>query len=331
MNPGLLVRQVMLNLSVVVLLASGLAAPALAEDIARLTVELKVAGTEQLRGSGVSSDHAEGRFNDSYRLSVTTRSSGELGNVNVKDPQFAEKMMQQAAVVQRQAQRGRPQQPATPPLTQEQLEERAAAGQAACQGDINCLMKLAEELQAEAAAILAPAGPPEDVIGAYEEDDYRFLDYAGFAECDATILVRIDRMLSGEYADVQGMVPYRLRLTANHSGDELQRQMTCLGASLVVDVEDQVFYTDGLAMPEATGMHVRELRGRAAETSEDRIPLQAEISEWVAAQLRRAPLSGLQRATLPLGQSPSGAISTGDYHAQAEVELRWNLERGVTP
>lgn len=331
MNPGLIVRQCMLNLSVVVLLASGLAAPALAEEIARLTVELKVAGTEQLRGSGVSGDHAEGRFNDSYRFSVTTRSSGELGNVNVKDPQFAEKMMQQAAAVRRQVQRGRPQQPARAPLTQAQLEARAAAGQAACQGDINCLMKLADELQAEAAAILAPADPPEDQIGAYAEDDYRFLDYAGFAECDATILVRIDRMLSGEYADVQGMVPYKLRLTANHSGNELQRQMTCLGVSLVVDVEDQVFYTDGLAMPEATGMHVRELRGRAAETSEDRITLQAEISEWVAAQLRRAPLSGLQRATLPLGQSPSGAISTGDYHAQAEVELRWNLQRSVTP
>ena len=59
-----------------VLLTGILAGPAFADELARLTVELKVSGTEQVRGAGQSGEHPEGRFNDTYRFSATIASSG---------------------------------------------------------------------------------------------------------------------------------------------------------------------------------------------------------------------------------------------------------------
>lgn len=255
-----------------------LASPALADQQARLTVELKVRGTEQVRGAGQSAEHAEGRFDDSYRIGVTLTSSGEPGNVNIKDPEFAAKMMAQA-----------------------------------------------QEIQAMVQAMQAGKAPPA-TADVDEEDDYRYLDFFAGDDCADEIHVVIDRALSGEYADVQGMVPYSLRSTADYRGNDLERQLTCLGASLVLDVKAQVFYTDAIGMPEAQGREVREVKGRAAQASDSRLSLHGEISLWVAQQLRKAPVSGQQRATIELAQNRSGAMSTGDYRGQAEVELSWRLE-----
>jgi hypothetical protein len=299
---------------------------ALAEEAARLTVDLKVSGTEAVHASGPNSDHAEGRFNDSYRFVTTVRASGELNNVNVKDPRYAEKMMAYAARVQQQVER---MQPAGPQLTPEQLEARAVAGQQACQGDIDCLMKLSQELQGHIMAMQA-AAPAPAAGSAYveeQEDDYRYLDFFGGEGCDTSIRVVINRTLTGEYADVQGMVPYSVRITADYTGNDLQRQLICLAASLVLDVEAQVFYTDSLGMPEATGRYAREENGRPIESGESPMSLQTEISEWVAQQLRQAPVSGQRRASIVLGQGRPAALGAGDYTGQAEVELNWKLER----
>lgn len=72
-----------------------------AEETARLTIELSVTGSEQQRSSS-SPDFADGRFDEHYRISLTTFSDGELGNVNTFDPQFAERMIAMAAAVQQQ-------------------------------------------------------------------------------------------------------------------------------------------------------------------------------------------------------------------------------------
>jgi hypothetical protein len=98
--------------------------------------------------------------------------------------------------------------------------------------------------------------------------------------------------------------------------------------TLLVTTATLLLSTAALAdEPEATGRYVREVTGRPVESGEEPMSLQAEISEWVAQQLRQAPVSGQRRATIALGQNRSGAISAGDYTGQAEVELNWKLER----
>lgn len=276
MNTHAFLPRILLRAAVLGLAGASLAAPALAEELARLTVELRVKGTEQVLPVGQSRDHAEGRFDDAYRFVVTAASSGELNNVNVKDPGYAEQMMARALAIQQQVM-------------------RAQAGQPV------------EELE--------------------ENDDYRYLDYYPSPECRAEIHVRIERALSGEFDDVQGLVPYSVRHTADYAGSDLERQMMCFIASLVLDVEAQVFYTDGLGMPEAQGLQQREVRGRPAESAEARLTVQEEVALWVTEQLRKAPVTGRRQARIPLLQDRSGSMSHGEYGGEAEAELSWALER----
>lgn len=268
--------QRILGAAVLGLVSASLAAPALADELARLTVELRVKGTEQVRPVGQGREHAAGRFDDSYRFVVTAASSGELNNVNVKDPGYAEQMMARAMAVQQQVMR-------------------------------------------------AQAGQPVDELE--EEDDHRYLDYYPAPECRAEIRVRIDRVLSGEFDDVQGLVPYSVRHSADYAGSELEQQMTCFTASLVLDAKEQVFYTDGLGVPEAQGLQQREVRGRPAESGEARLTVHEEVALWVAEQLRKAPVQGRRQASIPLLQDRSGSMSRGAYTGEADVELSWALER----
>lgn len=78
-------------------LAAGVPAAAQAEQRARLSIDLKVFGTEYVRGSGQSREHAEGRFEERYEWSVTLDSSGEPTSINTKDPAYFEKMMSLSA------------------------------------------------------------------------------------------------------------------------------------------------------------------------------------------------------------------------------------------
>lgn len=276
MSAGPVMRPIFLGAAVLGLVSVSLGAPALAEELARLTVELRVKGTEQVRPVGQSRDHAEGRFDDRYRFVVTAASSGELNNVNIKDPGYAEQMMARAVAIQQQVM-------------------RAQAGQPV------------EELE--------------------EDDDYRYLDYYPSPECRAEIRVHIDRVLSGEFDDVQGLVPWSVRHSADYAGSELEQQMMCFTASLVLDVKEQVFYTDGLGVPEAQGLQQREVRGRPPESGEARLSVHEEVALWVAEQLRRAPAKGRRQASIPLLQDRSGSMSRGEYAGEADVELSWALER----
>lgn len=230
---------------------------------ARLTVTLEVRGDERV-ASEQSPDHARGTFDDSYMFSVTTRATGELSDLNLKDPGFAAKMMAMA------------QNPAA---------------------------------------------------GSEGEEDYRFLDYFPYDGCQSQMRVTVNRRLDGEYSDVQGMVPYSVVRSGDHSGDANTLRALCFVAHLVLDVEDQVMFSDGFAMPTGFGTHLRKVQGRPDSSVQDELPLHSEIAEWVLSQLRQAPAAGERRATLELIRNESGAYSGGTYAGRAEVLLRWRLER----
>ena len=107
------------------------------------------------------------------------QSSGEPSSVNTKDPQFAQQQMAKAAQVQQkvreaQARAGKPVPKAA--TTQEEyvaqqkkLAEDMQKGQAACAGDLGCLMKLSQDYAQQSAMMsyppaagAAPAASPDE-------------------------------------------------------------------------------------------------------------------------------------------------------------------------
>lgn len=144
--------------------------------------------------------------------------------------------------------------------------------------------------------------------------------------CESRIRVGIQRELSGEFADVQGMVPYTVKRSADYEGSELEKLMSCIAHSLVYDSQDKLIYTATVVIPEAMVHTVREVRGRAIQTSEVHMNMIGEVGTWVVEQLRKAPARGQLSATLPLTQARSPTMSVGDYAGQAKVELSWSLQ-----
>jgi hypothetical protein len=134
-----------------------------ADRLGRLSIELKITGTETMRNG---SDHATTQIAQSVRLNTVVRSDGELNSVNVKAPDFAQKMQAQAAAqqartreVQAMQQRNAHNQRvqgAVPPqmagMSQADMMARVQAMQAKCGPDQQCLMNEAMKMSAQQVA-----------------------------------------------------------------------------------------------------------------------------------------------------------------------------------
>jgi hypothetical protein len=322
----------------VLLLVSG---PAIAaEQLARLTIDVTVDGTKTwTRGE----EYANSKISEQYHLVTHVQSIGEPTSVNTKDPQFAQNQMAIAAQVQQQVReaQGRAGNPVPKaPATQEEyleqqkkLAEDMQKGQAACQGDMNCLMKLAQEYAmqsamisyppVEGAAPMADAGDEEDA-----PEDLRYLDYAGYEGCPGEIHIRINNTSEGALADVSGMIPFTQADTADYRGTELDLMMQCLASTLVYDFKAGKIYSDGFGHPAPRGSyrHWDRLHGETLN-EEAQVPTTSAAWEWVAGSLKIADASGSATTTLPVPGANEGPASDGsNTSGEMTVSVKWAFE-----
>jgi hypothetical protein len=292
---------------------------------ARLTIDVKVAGTESVVGSG--SDRTSGRFREGYTLVTYLESSGELEQFNTKDPQYAQKMMGMAAGVHAQASaaQGKPGvRVGAKKMSQAEMQTYVQKKQAACGADTDCLMKLAREAQDLMAN--TAAGEVGTATAAYTGDEpERFLSYLGFSGCGAKVHVYVDRTIDGTFGDVNGAVPYSRKETVDYHNDATQTELMCNLHQAVLDTQDGTIWTDGAIAPNYKGTSTTTLRGKSQTSSATEFG-HAEAFEWVSAQLRHAPRSGHRTAAVKLTRNQGAALHTGRYAGEATIDLVWRFE-----
>jgi len=291
---------------------------------ARLTIDVKIEGTEGVVGNG--SNRTSGKFREGYTLVTWLETDGDLQQFNTKDPQYAQKMMGLSQGVQANVRAAQGKAPVEK-MTQQQLQEYVQKKQAACGASQDCLMKLALEAQELMSNLdMGGATSAGNESQAYTGDELpRYLNYFGFDHCGATTHVYVDRTTHGTLGDTTGPVPYTVRDTADYRGDVNELRMICNSHSLVVDSKDGSFYTDTYLMPQAKGTSVRTIRGKT-EQSQGEAAQHGELYGWVGEQLRHAPRSGTRSTTLRLTQGRGGAIHSGTYSGEASVTVSWKLE-----
>lgn len=295
-----------------------------AERKARLTVNVKVEGTESV--TGVGSDKSTAKFREGFTFVTYLKTDGELVDSNIKDPQYTQKMMARAAAVHQQVQKAQGKAPAKK-MTPEQMKAYVEKKQAACKGDHACLYQLAMEaqemsmnLQFEAAAKSpAAAEPVEDDTG-----EKRYLNYYGYEGCGATSNVYVDRTTTGTFGDTTGASPYSVVTKATYKPNPTELGMLCLLQG-VLDVKIKTFYSDGGMQPPVRGKTIATSYGRTEESAGE-ISLHGEPFTWASAQLRKAPSSGTRTTTLKLTQNQSSAMHSGRYAGEARVEVSWKFE-----
>jgi hypothetical protein len=139
------------------------------------------------------------------------------------------------------------------------------------------------------------AAPPDD----------RYLMYMGDMGCPLTLDLRVEERLEGAYADVGGMQPFTRTFSGKSGGSQAERDLLCVGSSLILDVKDDVVYRSGLGFPEVTGRYVLHEANRGN--------LQAR---------------GSSRITLEPDTPVITRIGPFDnYRGTVVVELAWDFER----
>jgi len=318
-SPPLLPWSVLLPLLVLVCLwglAQSSGAAATTEKRVRLTVELSVEGDSSWQQAG---DSSKSRTQRQYKLVTYLRSDGELREFNTKDPQYAQQMMDRAAMVQARVAKAQGRQ-APQALTMQQMAERAQQVKASCGENRDCLMRAAMELST---VRVLPAGgsaaPLPDTLDTPLEP--RYLSYHGFDGCGAQFHEVVNDQAEGQYADVQGPVPWRSTSKADGGLKPDALRLLCLNHSLVLDTKTNTFMTDaGLFVPETSGRHTRIERGRT-EAHEGDIQAIASVGNWLAERTRQAGRSGTAQVALPVtGKGP------GQVQGTLNLKLSWKLE-----
>lgn len=288
---------------------------------ARLTIDVKVEGTEKVVGTG--NDQTSGKFREGYTLVTYLEASGDLEQFNTKDPAYGQKMMGMAAGVHAQASAAQGKAPAKK-MSQAEMQAYLQKKQAACGQNTDCLMKLAQEAND---LMMANVNTGQgDAPAAYTGDEPpRYLTYLGYSGCGAKAHTYVDRTLTGTLADVNGAVPYTIKETVNYDNDATETELLCNLHQAVLDTQDGTIWTDGAIAPKHKGTTVTTMRGKS-QTGVATEFGHGEAFEWVSAQLRHAARTGHKTATIKLTRNQGAAIHTGKYSGEASVDLTWRFE-----
>lgn len=315
--------------------------PSLAADqLARLTIDVTVEGAKSWKRG---EEFSNSTISEQYHLVTHVQAFGEPSNVNTGDPLFAQKQMAMAAQVQQQVRAAHggagnavPQAPATQEeyvAQQTKLAEDMQKRQVACNGDMNCLVKLAQDYamqssmlgypSADGASSMANIGEASD-----ESEDYRYLDYSGYETCPGEVRIRINNTSEGALADVAGMIPFTQADTADYTGSEMDLMMQCLVSTLVYDLKDNKIYSDGFGHPGPRGSyrHWDRLHGETLNEGVE-VPTNSFAWAWVAETLKVADASGSASTTLPIPEaSEAPALDGSSISGSVNVSVNWRFE-----
>lgn len=287
---------------------------------ARLTIEVKVEGTEKVVGNG--SDQTSAKFREGYTLVTYLNAEGDLEQFNTKDPAYGQKMMGMAAGVNAKVAQAQGRAPAKK-MSQAEMQAYLQKKQAACGANTDCLMKLGQEAND---LMLANMNQGQASAAAYTgEEPPRFLTYLGFDNCGAKVHTYVDRTTTGTYGDVQGAVPYTIKETVDYDNNANELRLICSFHQAVFDTQDGSIWTDGAIAPHYKGTTSTTVGGKTTTSTATEFD-HGEILTWVSEQLRHAPRNGHKTTTLKLTQGPSAALHAGRYSGEAVVELTWRFE-----
>jgi hypothetical protein len=289
---------------------------------ARLTIDVKIEGTERVVGTGA--DQTSAKFREGYTIVTYLRSDGDLEQFNTKDPQYGQKMMGMAAGVHAKANQAQGKAPAKK-MTQPQIQAYLQKQQAVCGADTNCLMKLAQEAQ-DLMMANQDNGVGNAAVPAYSGDEPpRYLTYLGYEHCGAKAHTYVDRTITGTLADVNGAVPYTTKETVNYDNDATQTELLCNFHQAVLDTQDGTIWTDGAIAPQYKGTTTTTMRGKT-ETSTATEFGHGETFDWLGEQLRHAARAGHKTQPIKLTRNQGTAIHSGKYSGEAVIDLTWRFE-----
>lgn len=293
--------------SIAALAAALLCAPAFGADRpGRFTLDVRIDGAgHQAKGR----EHSSFTTEESMHLAFTVVGSGVPEDSNRLDHAA------NAAAMQQQVNEANARSPSQDQKTA--IMERARAQMAACQGDLACIQKGAQALALQTSSWSVRPAAPGPNAG-------RYLTFASATQtvCKPELRATLRNNASGEFADVQGLVPFTNKNSADFKANPLQSLPLCT-TMLVVDTSANTI-TVALQSPEIKGRSVRTEGSRTMfDYADSNVRLNQDSLDWVIKQLQGAAKSGKQRTTLKI---PTNTSLGGVGEKIMNVEMTWNFE-----
>ena len=291
------------------LAASLLCAPVFAADRdrpGRFTIDVKIDGTGH---------QANGRETARFTTEESTHTAFTLIGSGVPEDSNRLDIAGNAAVMQKQVDEANARAPSRE--QQKAIMERAKEDMAACKGDMGCLTRIGQALGVQTASWAPRPASPGANAG-------RFLSYsaAPAAVCKPDYQVKIRRDDAGKSEDVQGLVPFTHKTSADFKANALQSTSLCL-ATVVVDTKTNAIFVS-LPWPEVSGKVVRKEGSHTVmDYADTGVRLSQDALDWVAKTLNGAARSGKQRTTLKI---PTSSAQGGTGEKTINVEMSWNFD-----
>lgn len=285
-----------------------LCAPAFATDKpGRFTLDVKIDGSgHQAKGR----EHSKFTTEESLHAAFTLLGSGVPEDTNRLD------IAGNAATLQKQIDEANARAPSRE--QQQAIMARAKASMEACKGDMGCMQTAAQALALQTASWSVRPPAPGANAG-------RFLTFAATeaAQCRPEFTARIRNHADGEFADVQGLVPFSNKTSADFKADPRMGGLVLCPTMLVVDTTANTLFIN-VPLPEIKG-HVVRVEGSRTPLNDANagVNLNQDAIEWVQKQLQGAPESGTRRTTLKI---PTSSTLGGVGEKIINVEMRWSFD-----
>lgn len=293
--------------SIVVLAGCLLCASAIGADRpGRFTLDVKIDGSgHQAKGK----DHSKFTTEESVHAAFTLVGSGVAEDSNQLD------VTGNAATMQKQVSEANARAPSRE--QQQQIMEQAKATMEACNGNMACIQAAAQKLGKQTSAwSVRPASAGANAG--------RFMTYSPSAQhvCKAEFQARIRNSASGEFSDVQGLVPFTNTASADFKANALQATPLCTGM-IVLDIKANTIFVYPPQV-EVKGKVVRVEGARTMiDSSDTEVRLNRDAMDWVAKQLQGATKSGTLRTTLKI---PTSSTLGGVGEKTINVEMTWKFD-----
>lgn len=265
-----------------------------------------------------------------YVFSTTLRTTGRLEGANLLAPDMESRMAIKAEYLRRT---GTAQikaagfDPAAPDIV-DQLRQRMDSEMAACGNSPDCIMRVTSTYTTLLAAALQP-----DNSHLFEgEPRYRF--YFGPPDCRNEIDSSGVLSLKGEASRTgkqRQLKPYELDVEGRSSGTTDEQRALCQRFTVVWDTLADTFQVENVYLPAARGPATRSRFG-TTQTMEMEVPPPAPLQGWLNDQLRKAPLTGEAKATVPLTLPPDGdGTLLGRWSGSGEFSVKWSFTEVTSP
>ncbi|MDB5985201.1 MAG: formylglycine-rating enzyme family protein [Nevskia sp.] len=199
-----------------------------------------------------------------------------------------------------------------------------------CNDDGDCDTETAERFAAlTALQNNSPQVLEEFLVPPVNPDGSGFFYFFGYGGCPNRLHITNTTHIAGMRAfdrDRKNLRPFALDRSADSNGSPIEQKALCQRYTITLDAKRGTMFVENTYIPSPRGTTRRTLDGNSA-SSDDNLPVPAEVLDWTTAKLRQTQAAGSATENLRVTTPLDGDRTVlGDFDGTLKVTLSWSFK-----